>query len=100
MNIKQVRYFLTICEERNFTRAAKRCEVRQPSLTSAIQRLEREVGGALFVRSSPVELSALGKALRPLFVRMRDAAEHALRIAARHAPATRPRLSVSAPARW
>jgi LysR family transcriptional regulator, hydrogen peroxide-inducible genes activator len=100
MNIKQVRYFLTICEERHFTRAAKRCDVSQPSLTAAIQRLEREIGGKLFVRSTPVELSALGKALRPLFLRMRDTAERAQRIAASHAPAPRSRISVGAPARY
>ena len=100
MNIKQVRYFLTICEERHFTRAAKRCEVSQPSLPAAIQRLEREIGGKLFVRSTPVELSALGKALRPLFLRMRDTAERAQRIAASHAPAPRSRISVGAPARY
>ena len=100
MNIRQVRYFLTICDERNFTRAAKRCEVQQPSLTTAIQRLEHEIGGELFVRSSPVELSALGKALHPLFVRMHDAAEGARRIAAKHAPAPPSNRSFSAPARY
>lgn len=100
MNFKQVRYFLTICEERNFTRAATRCEVRQPSLTAAIQRLEREIGGVLFVRSSPVELSALGKALHPLFARMHDTAERARRVAARHVPARRSSSAVSAPARY
>lgn len=100
MNIRQLSYFLTICEERNFTRAARRCEVSQPSLTGAIQRLEREIGGALFVRSTPVELSALGKALRPLFVRMRDTAKRARRVAARHASPAAANRPVSAPARY
>jgi LysR family hydrogen peroxide-inducible transcriptional activator len=100
MNFKQVRYFLTICAERNFTRAARRCEVQQPSLTAAIQRLEREIGGELFVRSSPVELSALGVALYPLFVRMHDAAEGARQIAAEHAPPASTSPVVNAPARY
>ena len=90
MNLQQVRYFLAICKEKNFTRAAQSCRIRQPSLTSAIQRLEREVGGELFVRSSPIQLSVLGKELRPLFVRMSRAADHAKRVAAKHA--TTPRL--------
>jgi DNA-binding transcriptional LysR family regulator len=90
MNLQQIRYFLAICKEKNFTRAARSCRISQPSLTSAIQRLEREVGGELFVRSSPIQLSVLGKELRPLFLRMSRAAEHARRVAAKHA--TTPRL--------
>jgi len=85
MNLQQIRYFLAVCKEKNFTRAAESCRIRQPSLTSAIQRLEREVGGELFVRSSPIQLSMLGKELRPLFLRMSRAAEHARRVAAKHA---------------
>jgi DNA-binding transcriptional LysR family regulator len=44
----QVRYFLALCEELNFTRAARRCGVSQPSLTTAISALERDLDGALF----------------------------------------------------
>ena len=47
MQMQQVDYFLTLCEELNFTRAARRCGVSQPSLTTAIGTLERELGGAL-----------------------------------------------------
>src|SRR5262245_20974853 len=36
MQMHQIRYFLALCEERSFTRAAKRCGVSQPSLTNAI----------------------------------------------------------------
>jgi DNA-binding transcriptional LysR family regulator len=52
MELRHIRYFLAIYEERSFTRAAKRCGVAQPSLTNAIHRLEREVGDRLFVRCS------------------------------------------------
>ena len=38
MEMHQVRYFLALCEELNFTRAAERCHVAQPSLTRAIKQ--------------------------------------------------------------
>ena len=34
MQMHQVRYFLALCEELNFTRSARRCGVSQPSLTT------------------------------------------------------------------
>ncbi|MGC1092051.1 MAG: LysR family transcriptional regulator, partial [Pseudolabrys sp.] len=51
MKIRQVTYFLALCEEQSFTRAARRCGVAQPSLTRAIQLLEQDIGGRLFERS-------------------------------------------------
>ena len=66
MQMNQVRYFLALCEERNFTRAAKRCGVSQPSLTNAIKRLERTLGGPLFHRDRrTIELTELGWAVKP-----------------------------------
>jgi hypothetical protein len=66
MEIQQVRYFLALCEEQNFTRAAKRCGVSQPSLTLAIKKLEAELGGKLFQRSRTTSrLSPLGRAVWP-----------------------------------
>ena len=50
MEMHQIRYFLALCEELNFTRAAERCNVAQPSLTRAIKLLEDEFGGALVNR--------------------------------------------------
>ena len=74
MKIHKVRYFLALCEERSFTRAAKRCGVAQPSLTRAIQQLEHEFGGQLFERSrSTVRLTNLGILVRPDFVRIEQA---------------------------
>lgn len=66
MEIHQVRYFLAVCEHLNFTQAAKRCHVTQPSLTRAIQQLEKEFGGYLFHRErSKTLLTELGKLVRP-----------------------------------
>ena len=61
----QVRYFLAICEELNFSRAARRCGVSQPSLSNAISALERNLGGALFLRKPSIALTVLGCAIRP-----------------------------------
>src|ERR1700739_1749711 len=63
MQMHQIRYFLALCEERNFTRAARRCGVSQPSLTNAIIGLERDLGGALFQRKPLIALTALGSAV-------------------------------------
>jgi LysR family transcriptional regulator, hydrogen peroxide-inducible genes activator len=59
MNLQQIRYFLAIVEEQNFTRAAERCRVAQPSLTQAIHRLEHEMGGRLFARCVGPQREAL-----------------------------------------
>jgi LysR family transcriptional regulator, hydrogen peroxide-inducible genes activator len=65
MEMHQIRYFLALSSELSFTRAAKRCGVSQPSLTSAISSLERQLGGALFRRKPRVALTALGSAMEP-----------------------------------
>lgn len=71
----QISYFIALCEEQSFTRAAKRCGIAQPSLTRAIQELENELGGQLFERNrSNVSLTRLGLHVQPDFVQI----EHAL----------------------
>jgi LysR family hydrogen peroxide-inducible transcriptional activator len=66
MEIHQVRYFLAVCEHLSFTQAARQCHVTQPSLTRAIQHLEKEFGGYLFDRRrSKVRLTELGKLVQP-----------------------------------
>jgi len=66
MEMHQIRYFLAVAEELNFTRAAERCNVSQPSLTRAIKMLEEELGGQLFRRErSKTHLSELGRMVVP-----------------------------------
>jgi len=77
MQMHQIRYFLALCEERNFTRAARRCGVSQPSLTNAIIGLERVLGGALFQRKPLIALTVLGHAIHPYLDRIAQNAEHA-----------------------
>jgi DNA-binding transcriptional LysR family regulator len=64
MNLRHLRYFLVLCEELNFTRAARQCGISQPSLTNAIRTLERELGAPLFHRS-PTGLTGFGRRVRP-----------------------------------
>ena len=95
MDTNQVRYFLALCEEKNFTRAAKRCGVSQPSVSNAIKRLEAELGGDLFHRTkNGTKLSSLGATIRPYLDQINACAD-----AVRHGAAQIPTadiLSISA----
>jgi LysR family hydrogen peroxide-inducible transcriptional activator len=65
MEMHQIRYFLTVCDTLNFTRAAESCNVTQPALTRAIQKLEEELGGLLLRRErSRTHLTEFGQAMR------------------------------------
>src|SRR5258707_11127660 len=50
MELHQFRYVLAVAETGNFTRAAERCHITQPSLSQQILNLEKEVGHKLFHR--------------------------------------------------
>jgi DNA-binding transcriptional LysR family regulator len=79
--MQQVHYFLTLCAELNFTRAARRCGVSQPSLSNAISALERELGGALFHRKRSIALTGLGRAVLPYLDEVARNADHAREVA-------------------
>lgn len=62
MEMHQIRYFLAVSRTLNFIRAAKECNVAQPSLTRAIYKLEEELGGELFrPERNRTHLTELGK---------------------------------------
>jgi LysR family transcriptional regulator, hydrogen peroxide-inducible genes activator len=64
MELKQIKYFLALCQAGTFTRAAALCGISQPSLSNAIRRLEHELGRRLFDRGPPLRLSPLGEAVK------------------------------------
>ena len=66
MEMHQIRYFLAVCDLLNFTRAAEKCNVSQPSLTRAVKNLEDELGGLLLRRErNQTHLTDLGQLMRP-----------------------------------
>jgi DNA-binding transcriptional LysR family regulator len=64
VELRQLRHFLALVEERSVTGAAKRELIVQSGLSNSIQALERELGTPLYVRGTrPVRLTAAGEAL-------------------------------------
>ncbi|MCY9670016.1 LysR family transcriptional regulator [Paenibacillus alginolyticus] len=65
MELKQLQYFMAICEELHFTRAAKKMGVSAPNISQQIRRLEEELGVLLFDRvGKTIVLTEAGAILR------------------------------------
>jgi len=61
MTITQLQYVLAVAENKNFTQAAEKCFVTQPTLSMQIQKIEAELGVQIFDRSKkPIQLTEIG----------------------------------------
>ena len=93
MELRQLRYFVTLAEELHFGRAAEREHIVQSALSQQVQRLERELGVRLVERSTHhVALTAAGVVF---LVEARQILAHADRAAAAARRACGPRQRTS-----
>lgn len=76
MTLTELRYIITLAQEKHFRRAAERCFVSQPTLSVAIKKLEDELGISIFERSrSEVQVTPIGRKIVDQAQRVLEEAE-------------------------
>jgi DNA-binding transcriptional LysR family regulator len=95
MELRHLRYFIAVAEERHVTRAAERLGMQQPPLSQQIRALERELDVQLFRRRPRgVELTEAGSALLAEARAILSHIDHASAVARRTARGERGRIAV------
>ncbi|WP_305460183.1 LysR family transcriptional regulator [Photobacterium leiognathi] len=71
MDLRLLRFFIAVYEEKNITLAAERCFVSQPSISNGIKQLEQELNTVLFLRHKKgVDVTDEAHYLYPLAIRL------------------------------
>lgn len=83
IELRHLRYFVTVAEDLSFTRAAVRLNMAQPALSHQIRQLESRLGTSLFVRSPRVALTPAGVAFLSAARRALTQVQQAAAIAAK-----------------
>jgi DNA-binding transcriptional LysR family regulator len=99
MNVstRELRAFVTLTEQRNFTRAANLCNLSQPAFSALIRTLENHLGARLFDRTTrSVELTAEGEAFIEAARRLLRDTEGAISDVRDHVARRRGRVAVAA----
>jgi DNA-binding transcriptional LysR family regulator len=95
MELRQLRYFVTVAREQNFTRAAERLNIAQPPLSRQIQNLEHQIGVRLIERGSrPVRLTEPGKLFYDQAVQVLEHVDEMTEMTRRLAATARTRLGI------
>lgn len=95
IDIRHLRYFLAVAEERNFSKAAERLNMAQPPLSRQIQHLEAELGVVLFDRGSrPLNLTPAGSLLREQALGVMQRMDEMRGVMKRFAAAEKPRFVI------
>jgi len=98
MTLTQMEFVKAVATAGSFSAAARACHVSQPSLSTAVAKLEAELGGPLFTRTTRrVDRTRLGESLVPLIDSVLESVRHLQTAAeATRAPGLRPiRLGMS-----
>ncbi len=96
IELRQLRYFVTVAEELHFGRAARRLHMTQPPLSQTIMALEELLGAALFERNRRgVALTAAGEALLPEARRLLEQSAALAELVQRAATGASGRLSLA-----
>lgn len=83
--LRHLRYFMALAEERHFARAAQRCNVSQPPFSVAIRQLENELGFELIDRTQmPLKLTPAGTAFYEETAKTMFQLQHAVQTAERY----------------
>ena len=96
MDLQQLRYFVAVADELNFSRASAQLGIAQPAVSRQVQSLEQGLGVQLFDRTKrQIELTAAGEALRIEARRILDQAQHAAEVTRRAARGETGRLTIA-----